>query len=69
MNRKFNDVVNQIDKSERDVDKVLHAARLERHEGAPRYLSAEQKMTLLLSAMALVAFIAFWLPLFFCGRR
>lgn len=31
----FNEVVKQIDESEKNVDKVLKAGRLERHEKAP----------------------------------
>jgi len=42
MERKFEEVVETIRNAEADVDKVLDAARLERHEGPPRYLSAEQ---------------------------
>jgi len=52
--RKFTDVVEQIKSSEEDVDKVLTAARLNRHEGPPRYLSAQQKMDLLGGLMLLV---------------
>ena len=42
MERKFEEVMETIRNAEADVDKVLDAARLERHEGPPRYLSAEQ---------------------------
>lgn len=32
MQRTFNEVVRSISRAEKDVDKVLHAARLQRHE-------------------------------------
>ena len=41
--RKFYDVVQTIKGAEDDVDKVLEAARLLRHEGESRKLNAEQK--------------------------
>ena len=44
--RKFYDVVQTIKGAEDDVDKVLEAARLIRHEGESRKLSAEQKVGL-----------------------
>lgn len=63
--RDFDDVVKQIESSEKDVDKVLGAARLERHEGAPRYLSAEQKVNLLWGLIGLAAFamLIVWLSI------
>lgn len=45
--RKFHQVVETIDKAEKDVDKVLGAARLQRHEGPPTRMTAEQKADLL----------------------
>lgn len=42
--RNFDQVVETIDKAEKDVDKVLDAARLQRHEGPSTRLSAGQKM-------------------------
>lgn len=45
--RKFTDVVKSIASSEKDVDKVLDAARLLRHEGESRKLNAAQKMELI----------------------
>lgn len=44
MKRDFEEVVRGIASCEEDVDKVLAAARLERREGPPRYLTAEQKI-------------------------
>lgn len=44
MKRDFEEVIRGITSCEEDVDKVLKAARLERHEGPPRYLTAEQKI-------------------------
>ena len=45
--RKFYDVVQTIKGAEDDVDKVLEAARLLRHEGESRKLSAQQKADLI----------------------
>ena len=45
--RKFTDVVKSIASSEKDVDKVLSAARLLRYEGESRKLNAAQKMELI----------------------
>lgn len=58
MERKFEEVVQTIRNAENDVDKVLSAARLERHEGPPRYLSADQKMSVIYCAFGLTAFLA-----------
>lgn len=49
--RNFDQVVETIDKAEKDVDKVLDAARLQRHEGPSTRLSAGQKMDLLMMLM------------------
>lgn len=59
MERKFEEVVETIRNAEADVDKVLDAARLERHEGPPRYLSAEQKMNIIYCSFGLLAFLGF----------
>ena len=59
MERKFNEVVETIRNAEEDVDKVLSAARLQRHKGPPRYLSADQKMSVIYCAFGLTAFLAF----------
>lgn len=56
--RKFEDVVRSIAASEEDVDKILTAARLERHEGPPRYLNAEQKMSVIYCAFGLAGLIS-----------
>ena len=50
MERNFKDVVENIRGAEKDVDKVLDAARLERHEGPNP--PGEQKLILLLSLIA-----------------
>jgi len=63
-NRKFNDVVDGIASAEKDVDKVLDAAKLERHEREPRYLTASQKMELIIIAMVIFGMLSF-LSLFF----
>lgn len=45
--RTFDDVVKGIESAESDVDRVLDAGRLERHEGPSTRLSADQKAWLL----------------------
>ena len=65
--RKFEDVVKSIASSEKDVDKVLEAARLLRHEGESRKLNAEQKADLIelgIFAAILIAFLGFFLAMF-----
>lgn len=61
-NRKFNDVVNDIESAENDVDKVLKAARLERHEGAR--MSAEQKTTIILALIVTFGALMFFFMMF-----
>lgn len=39
------------------MDKVLDAARLERHEGPNRHMTGEQKLVLLLSLIAAGTFL------------
>lgn len=58
MERNFKDVVENIRGAEKDVDKVLDAARLERHEGPNRHMTGEQKFVLLLSLIAAGTFLA-----------
>lgn len=65
--RKFEDVVQTIKCAEDDVDKVLDAARLLRHEGESRNLSAQQKADLIetgIFAAILIAFLGFFLAMF-----
>lgn len=57
MERNFKDVVENIRGAEKDVDKVLNAARLERHEGPNRHMTEEQKLVLLLSLIAAGTFL------------
>ena len=57
MERNFKDVVENIRSAEKDVDKVLNAARLERHEGPTRHMTGEQKLILLLSLIAAGTFL------------
>ena len=57
MERNFKDVVENIRGAEKDVDKVLDAARLERHEGPNRHMTGEQKLILLLSLIAAGPFL------------
>lgn len=45
--RKFVEVVQSIVQSEKDVDKILEAAKLDRHERPDNRLSAEQKVGLI----------------------
>ena len=49
--------VENIRGAEKDVDKVLDAARLERHEGPNRHMTGEQKLILLLSLIAAGTFL------------
>lgn len=58
--RKFQDVVDTIDKAEQDVDKVLDAARLERKEGADRHMTGTQKFYLLLALIGAASIISFF---------
>lgn len=46
-NRTFEDVVKSICQSEEDVNKILKAAKLDRHESPGTRLSAEQKTDLI----------------------
>lgn len=50
-NRNFEEVVKSVESAEKDVDKMLDAARLQRHEGPGTRLTAEQKMDLLMALM------------------
>lgn len=63
MERNFKDVVENIRGAEKDVDKVLNAARLERHEGPNRHMTGEQKLVLLLSLIAAGTFLTLLLAL------
>lgn len=66
----FNEVVRQIEDSEKNVDKVLKAGRLERHEKEPMSL---ERLTLILNytvgtiAMVL-GFGIIYLIIYFMGR-
>ena len=57
MERNYKDVVENIRSAEKDVDKVLDAARLERHESPNRHMTGEQKLVLLLSLIAAGTFL------------
>lgn len=58
MQRSFEEVVRNIAASEEDVDKVLKAARLERHETSR--MTGEQKLTLILSLAGIIALLLFF---------
>ena len=66
----FNEVVRQIEDSEKNVDRVLKAGRLERHEKEPMSL---ERLTLILNytvgtiAMVL-GFGIIYLIIYFMGR-
>lgn len=65
----FNEVVKQIDESEKNVDKVLKAARLERHEKKP--MSTERLRMILdscLMALGMILIFAFFFTLFYLCR-
>lgn len=49
-NRNFDDVIRGLENAEQDVDKVLKAARLERHESSR--LTAQQKMSIITLILA-----------------
>lgn len=59
--RDFDEVVETIESAEKDVDKVLDAARLQRHEGPGTRLNAEQKMELLMTLMGCGTLLGFML--------
>jgi len=61
--RRFQDVVDTIGKAEEDVDKVLDAARLERHEGPSMRLNAEQKYTIIMTLIGAGSILLFFLGL------
>ena len=63
-NRNFEDVVKGVESAEKDVDKMLDAARLQRHEGPGTRLTAEQKMELLIMLMGCGTLLGFmWIML------
>lgn len=61
-NRKFREVVDDITTAEKDVDAVLKAARLERHEGTQ--LNAEQKMNIIMLLIGVIGGLGFLFMLF-----
>lgn len=61
-NRKFSDVVDDITLAEKDVDAVLKAARLERHEGTR--MSAEQKTDIIMLLIGVIGGLALMFMLF-----
>ena len=61
-NRKFREVVDDITTAEKDVDAVLKAARLERHEGTR--LSAEQKTDIIMLLIGVIGGLGFLFMLF-----
>lgn len=65
----FDEVVKQIDESEKNVDKVLKAGRLERHEKSP--MSKEMLAMILNYAVGTIAmlfgFVALYMIIYFMG--
>ena len=61
-NRKFREVVNDITMAEKDVDAILKAERLERHEGTR--LTAEQKMNIIMLLIGVIGGLALMFMLF-----
>lgn len=55
--RSFDQVVKGVESAEKDVDKMLGAARLQRNEGPGTKMSAEQKMNLLMMLMGCVTLL------------
>lgn len=64
MKKEFQEVVNTIRDAEKDVDKVLDAARLKRTEGPDRYMTGEEKYNLLLVLILVIACLIFFALLF-----
>ena len=62
--RNFEEVVQSIVRSEADVDKILEAAKLDRHERPDNRLSAEQKCELIGLGMIIFAVVAFVVVMF-----
>ncbi len=62
--RTFEEVVRSIAASEMDVDKILAAARLERHEAPDRHLDGEQKYTLLCALLGAGVLLGFFYIMF-----
>lgn len=61
-NRNFDQVVKGVESAEKDVDKMLDAARLQRHEGPCTRLTGEQKASLLYTLMGCVTLLgAIWI--------
>lgn len=69
-NMEFKEVVKQIEKSEENVDKVLKAGRLERHEKIP--MSEEMLIHILNYAVGTLAmvmgFAALYMIIYFMGN-
>ncbi len=61
--RKFTDAVDTIDAAERDVDRVLDAARLERHEGPDMRMTGEQRYNIIMALIGAVSVLVFFLSL------
>ena len=55
--RSFDQVVKGVESAEKDVDKMLGAARLQRNEGPGTKMCAEQKMNLLMMLMGCVTLL------------
>lgn len=66
--RKFEDVVRSIANSEEDVDKILAAARLTRHEAPGSKLTGQQKADLIAGFMFLIGVLGFFGFIVFCIR-
>lgn len=56
-NRNFDQVVKGVENAEKDVDKMLDASRLQRHEGPGTRLTADQKMDLLMMLIGCVTLL------------
>lgn len=63
-NRTFEEVIETIKNAELDVDRFLEAARLQRQEEQSRRLNSEQKMTIILCSLGLLAFLGFFTLMF-----
>lgn len=66
----FKEAVKQIAKSEKNVDKVLKAGRLDRHERQPMGFEQYKFTLYFIAGMAamIMGFIALYMVIYFAGR-
>lgn len=66
----FKDVVKMVEDSEKRVDEMLKAARLERHERQPMDYERYKFTLYFVSGMVamILGFFAIFMVIYFCGR-